>query len=104
MMGWLAVVILIFGALSLISPAALQQGWPVGLAGLLVGGLAGLLVGEALGYGLARREQTRPSRARGPAPDPVDNLPSPAVEAAPEASPEPESPPLTLTPPAKPPS
>ena len=59
MMGWLTVVILIFGALSLISPAALQQGWPVGLAGLLIGGLAGLLAGEALGYGLARREQTR---------------------------------------------
>lgn len=92
MMGWLAVVILIFGALSLISPAALEQGWPVGLAGLLIGGLAGLLAGEALGYGLAQREQTRPSRTRvpAPAPAPVDDLPSP----------EPESP--TVTPPAKP--
>lgn len=59
MMGWLAVVILIFGTLFLIDPAALQQGWQVGVAGLLVGGLAGVLVGEALGYGLAQREQAR---------------------------------------------
>ena len=45
-----------------ISPAALHQGWPVGLAGLLVGGLAGLLAGEALGYWQARREQARRPR------------------------------------------
>lgn len=62
MMGWLAVVILIFGALFLIDPATLQQGWQVGLAGLLVGGLAGVLVGEALGYRLAQREQARKQR------------------------------------------
>ncbi|MEI2771460.1 MAG: hypothetical protein ABTR54_01020 [Candidatus Competibacter sp.] len=59
MMGWLAVMILIFGALSLIHPTTLQQGWQVGVAGLLIGGLAGILIGEALGYGLARREQAR---------------------------------------------
>ncbi len=31
MMGWLAVMILIFGALSLIHPTTLQQGWQVGI-------------------------------------------------------------------------
>ena len=62
MMGWLAVMILIFGALSLIHPTTLQQGWQVGVAGLLIGGLAGILIGEALGYGLARREQARKQR------------------------------------------
>jgi hypothetical protein len=99
MMGWLAVVILIFGALSLISPAALQQGWPVGLAGLLVGGLAGLLTGEALGYWQARREQARRPRpgvaaeARGrdaastagpTAPEPPPGVPAPPAPRRPE--------------------
>ena len=101
MMGWLAVVILILGALSLIGPAALQQGWEVGVAGLLVGGLIGLLAGEALGYGLARREQARrpPSAGRAEARDRAAASAAAVTGPSPSPSPDQEPPPDGSAPP-----
>lgn len=104
MMGWLAVVILVFGTLFLIDPATLQKGWQVGVAGLLVGGLAGVLVGEALGYRLAQREQARgrgrearvKARVRDGGSTVAVNAPDPAADL--EPPPDPPCPPAERTP------
>lgn len=98
MMGWLAVVILIFGALFLIDPITLQRGWQVGLAGLLVGGLAGLLVGEALGCGLAQRELVRRQRQMARAESRTRGAPSTVAVTAPDL----ELPSVAPSPPVEP--